>query len=270
MRGLVHLGCGDYVMAHRCWWTCLSVPAEASSAIMVAAWKKLALVQPLLDRSRDVSNVYYNLGNSQGTTHNVTTRYPKSMSKAMSRLLTSGKDTRDESVMLYTQLGPAAEMCKHDLVQTLISNHETLLKNDGNYGMAQLCLKRVWEATQLFSTVSVAQLAQRWAIAPEEIPQRLIDSKVPCRMEDDGMVVFAVEKGSNSTANNQGLPPPANASDPSFWIDLSEWMQLLERLQHLEMSISTSSKYHTLKKDDKSGGSSGGEAMMGPRGVEDF
>jgi hypothetical protein len=266
LRGLVHLGCGDYVMAHRCWWTCLALPAEGCSAIMVAAWKKMALVQPLLDRTRGVANVHYSLSNE--TTNAVTTRFPNSISKAMGQLVMA---RNDDAVLLYTQLGPAAEMSKLDLVETLIQTHEVLLRNDGNYGLAQQCLQRardnqVWEASQLFSIVSVAQLAQRWEIAPEEVPQRLMDSKVPCQLEDDGMVVFTLSIPSD---NGDSLPPPANHHDRSSWVDLSEWMQLLERLQHLEMNITTSSKYHASKEMEKGGGKSGGEAM-GPRGVEDF
>jgi hypothetical protein len=48
LRGIVHLGCDHYRLAHRCFWTCLTVPAEVSSKIAIAAWKKLVLVQCLL------------------------------------------------------------------------------------------------------------------------------------------------------------------------------------------------------------------------------
>ncbi|KAL3920790.1 MAG: hypothetical protein SGILL_003079 [Bacillariaceae sp.] len=270
LRGLIHEGCGDHVMAHRCWWTCLSVPADACSAIMVAAWKKLALVQPMLDRTRGVSNVHYPINQSKAT-ETITTRFPKSTTKALGRLLATGKEQKDASIVLYTQLGPAVEMCKPDAVLSLIQTNEAVLRNDGNYGLAQQCLQhvrnnQVYEASQLFSTVSVAQLAQRWTIAPEQVPQRLMDSKVPCHVEDDGMVVFAASAPSN---DNSGLPPPSNHHDSALWVDLSEWMQLLERLQHLEMSITTSSKYHAYKEMDK-GGSGGKSEAMGPRGVEDF
>jgi hypothetical protein len=51
LRGIVHYGCGrdHYSMAHRCWWTCLCIPVDIVSNIAVQAWKKLTLVQPLLD-----------------------------------------------------------------------------------------------------------------------------------------------------------------------------------------------------------------------------
>ena len=47
LRGMIHGGCNDWTMAIRCFWTCLSVPAEIVSALGIAAWKKLVLVQCL-------------------------------------------------------------------------------------------------------------------------------------------------------------------------------------------------------------------------------
>ena len=48
LRGMVHVGCQHLSLARRCFWTCLSIPSEVVSAIAVAAWKKLVLVQALL------------------------------------------------------------------------------------------------------------------------------------------------------------------------------------------------------------------------------
>lgn len=48
LRGTVHVGCQHYQLAVRCFWTCLSVPAETVSAVAVAAWKKMVLLQCLL------------------------------------------------------------------------------------------------------------------------------------------------------------------------------------------------------------------------------
>jgi hypothetical protein len=281
LRGLVHLGCGDYVMAHRCWWTCLSVPAEGCSTIMVAAWKKLSLVQPLLNRSRGASNLFHN----KSSANTGSTRFPRSMTKAMGRLLSVGRENKDEAVLLYTQIGPAVEKGSIELVKTLIDSHESLLKADGNYGLAQQCFKQaqqnlVWETSELFSVVSVTQLARRWAITPEQVPQRLLESKVPCRLEDDGMVVFGLEDSNASESrpsdgSHSGLPQP-NSRPPvdASWADLSQWMQLLERLQQLDTYITTSPKYHALtKKDEKGGSRDAGESSVMellPRAVQDL
>jgi len=47
LRGMIHVGCNDWTMAIRCFWTCLSIPSEIVSALAVTAWKKLVLVQCL-------------------------------------------------------------------------------------------------------------------------------------------------------------------------------------------------------------------------------
>lgn len=46
-RGMIYVGCNDWTMAVRCFWTCLTIPSEIVSALAVAAWKKLVLVQCL-------------------------------------------------------------------------------------------------------------------------------------------------------------------------------------------------------------------------------
>ena len=52
LRGVVHTHCRNWRLAVRCFWTCLSVPSSEGqnvvSAIAVAAWKKLVLVQCIL------------------------------------------------------------------------------------------------------------------------------------------------------------------------------------------------------------------------------
>ena len=45
IRGIIHIGCDNWEMARRCFWTCLSIPGDMVSAISIAAWKKLILVQ---------------------------------------------------------------------------------------------------------------------------------------------------------------------------------------------------------------------------------
>ncbi|KAL7558532.1 hypothetical protein ACA910_008125 [Epithemia clementina (nom. ined.)] len=54
LRGMVHLECQNWEWAIRCFWTCLVIPADAAatSAIVVAAWKKLVLVQALTQSDR--------------------------------------------------------------------------------------------------------------------------------------------------------------------------------------------------------------------------
>jgi hypothetical protein len=306
LRGLIHLGCQDYDQAHRCWWTCLSIPADICSTIMVQAWKKMVLVQPLFHRHRGTivdAPTNYPISSSSrpgsaqktgkarhspvttattagggGTTNATSSSLPAAIPKCMTRLLVSAKDGHDHNILLYTRLGPAVEAGNPEVIQALIQSHEGLLKADGNYGLAQDCLRcaeeiQVWKDSQLFSVVPVAQLGQRWKVPLEQVPQRLIDSKLPCRIEEDGMVVFDTGAGE---CNNDSAAGASSSS--SVWMDLSDWMQLLERMQQLDANISTSSKYQSIvRQEDKGGIGPGGgltalagAASLGPRGVEDF
>ena len=48
LRGVVHMGCRNWALAVRSFWTCLSIPGpdqNVVSAVAIAAWKKLVLVQ---------------------------------------------------------------------------------------------------------------------------------------------------------------------------------------------------------------------------------
>ena len=51
LRGMIHVGCGHFTVAHRCFWTCLNVPADVCSKVALAAWKKVVLVQCILHSS---------------------------------------------------------------------------------------------------------------------------------------------------------------------------------------------------------------------------
>jgi PCI domain len=55
LRGMIHMGCNDWKNAIRCFWTVLSVPADIVSALAVAAWKKLVLIQCLHMEDDDYS-----------------------------------------------------------------------------------------------------------------------------------------------------------------------------------------------------------------------
>jgi len=286
-------------MAHRCWWTCLSIPVEVLNDIAVQAWKKLTLVQPLLDinTKQDKTNVdgIRNITSVDIATFTVTkkknlsrpgTRLPRCMPKALSKGIRTlidassigalkqeknqaGEDESQEMdfYSVYAHLGPAVEAVDRSHAESLVRMHESVIAADGNTIMAQNCLTRVKElqvrkASMMFSVTSVPILARRWKVTSEEASQQLLDTMVlgivPCRVEEDGTVVF--------------LPSKDNASNHTK-IDLSDltgWMTLLEQIQRMDLDLSISSKYNSAKrKDDKSllGDMVG---VTGPRGVEDF
>ena len=52
LRGMVHIECQNWEWAIRCFWTCLVIPADSTSALVIAAWKKLVLLQALSQSDR--------------------------------------------------------------------------------------------------------------------------------------------------------------------------------------------------------------------------
>ena len=270
LRGIIHFGCQDYTLAHRCWWTVLSIPSDdGCSPIAVNAWKKLILVQPLLLVSNDSSS-------TASSSIPPATRLPKCVPKLPNRGsdsskfyidFTESKEEETDDISIYKKLGPAVKAGDRQTVETLVRNHESVLVADGNLGMAQDCIRRVREvqvliASKRFSVSSIAILSRQWKISFEEVSQQLLDANkiVPCQLEEDGTVVFP-DADSTYANNQQSLG------------DLTQWMKLLERMQQLDMDISTNSKYSSsIRRDDKSAGSSSGAMMseMFTAGVEDF
>ena len=292
LRGIIHYGCGrdQYNLAHRCWWTCLSI-GDLGNDTTMKAWKKLTLVQPLLDINHssreggpsksdfetidDIINMIYPGTFSASKLKKKaqhSTRLPKCArtlmnTKSLRMKLVEKQEREKDFYSVYTQLGPAVEAVNRPYVESLVAEYESVLADDGNMGMAQNCLRRVKElqvrtASKIFSVTSIQILARRWNVTLQDACQQLSDAMslgvVPCRVEEDGTVVFLSQADSG----------PTNTS--SNWADLTVWMKLLERLQLMDVNLAISSKYNTVKhKDDKS---IMGEAIgsAGPRGVEEF
>jgi len=302
LRGVIHYGCGGrdhYHLAHRCWWTCLSI-GDLGNDTAMKAWKKLTLVQPLLDidssnrdggRSKSDVNEMNIDGNASGsnpgplsagkhdTKSQQSTRLPKCArtlldTKSLRGKLVEKQGKEKDFYSVYMQLGPAVEAVNRPYVETLLVQHESVLVTDGNTGMARNCLRRVKElqvrtASKIFSVTSIRILARRWNVTLEEARQQLSDAVasgvVPCRVEEDGTVVFS------SQADSGG---PTEKNTGPNWADLTVWMKLLERLQLMDVNLAISSKYNAAAKhkDNDKRVTGGGDAIRsaGPRGVEEF
>lgn len=96
LRGVVHMGCDHAALAVRCFWTCLSVPAAADanvvSAIAVAAWKKLVLLQSLRAESILTTRPAETVALVKGVASSVgPLSTPKEMSAGMTRFLSTAK-----------------------------------------------------------------------------------------------------------------------------------------------------------------------------------
>jgi hypothetical protein len=162
------------------------------------------------------------------------------------------------------------------------------LAADGNCGLAQECLKRarcnqVWQMSQLYSAVSFEQLSRRWDIPVGQVAGRLMEAStvdgprgttrsVRFHLEQPGacaggashidigrtVVVFEQDE-EEDIASNGGVISLAPSSFASL-SDLGDWMKLLERVQLLDVSIGTNSKYYSLTKRDSKSGTGGSRA----------
>ncbi len=308
----MHYGCGrdHYALAHRCWWTCLSIPVDVVSTTAIQAWKKLSLVQPLLDindhnrEGRETSGADIIDMNNDGDSNITSTDNlgastlgkkkikarpgirlpkctPKGLSKSIRALVDSStgrskgessqanvEESRERDLYsVYTHLGPAVEAVDRASAEILVRVHENVLTADGNMDMARNCLRRVKElqvriASTMFSITSIQILARRWKVTPEEASRQLSDAVesgvVPCRVEEDGTVVFLPPKGT------------AIINTRTTLTDLTAWMKLLERLQRMDVDLSISSKYSTMKRKEDKGMAGEMIGTAGPRGVEEF
>jgi hypothetical protein len=281
---MIHLGCNDYVMAHRCFWTCLSIPSDSVSKITLEAWKKTALVQCLMGKLPQSKTI----------------QTPKAMPNCMVRLLSTYKEAskrpdptgegRLEEFVLQQQapeLAPPPQRlsektamqaitCYMDLLDTfykrdkvnfqfLMTSQETILREDGNFGLVQQCLtqlvrNQVLHLSNMYSVVPVSKVATLLGLSDEStVPTVLLESKVPCQIQDDGMVTFQDQDTTTSSSS---------VNTPPSMVDMAEWMQLIEKVQKLDVAIVTNPKYYALIQKDSA--SRKEAAAAGPRGVEDF
>lgn len=303
LRGMIHLGCNDLDLAHRCFWTCLCIPAEVCSKIAIEAWKKLVLVQCLL---HDGS------AGSSGIT------LPKSMPNCLARAFASfleenplarqqqqflqqqqqeqqqqfasfprqqpplpqqyqqqqqnqGRMTQSQSttnpIACYKHLAKAFFDRDKVSMERLERENMTTFTEDGNLGLVHQCQShlvncQVAHLARMYSVVPLSKIAQTLGVEDEsQMIAILCRSKVPCQIADNGMVQFDDTDGrmiSTTTATT--------TSATKSLASISEWMQLMEKVQKLDVAIATNSKYHALMRKDTSAEKT---AATGPRGVED-
>jgi hypothetical protein len=312
LRGIVHYGCGrdHYSMAHRCWWTCLCIPVDIVSYIAVQAWKKLTLVQPLLDINGknhgggrpnradaiDVdSPATFSVSENKSKAHSET-RLPKCLTKSIrtfiefssisarkqedhqtttTGVVESSSSSREKGLSsVYTRLGPAVEAVDRTSVESLVRAHESVLTTDGNMGMAHNCLRRVKE-------LQVRRASKMFSVTSVQILARrwkVTPEEASQQLFDAiklGVVPCRVEKDGTvvflSPKDSASNSTTTTTSTRTDLADLTGWMKLLEQLQRMDVNLSISSKYNSAKrKEDK--GMIGGDMIgtAGPRGVEEF
>jgi hypothetical protein len=296
LRGMIHLGCNDYVMAHRCFWTCLTVPAEIVCKIAIDAWKKLVLVQCVMNEGLGKDANKMTLPNAMPTcigrllassadasTFNVSAggRARGSQPSGLSMLgpLQQTEKTLDrtkvpvdaESTACYMDISAAFYARDKTKLESLITEHQATLEGDGNLALVQKCLTRlvhnqVRHLSNMYAVVPLSKLAALLGISSGEAMQQqvaslLIQSAVPCEIHETGMIEFV--EAADETTGAESL------------VELADWIGLLETVQRLDVDFWTSPRYQSLIKMDASSANAAGDAKpvaadSGPRGVDDL
>ena len=164
-----------------------------------------------------------------------------------------------ETVVRYMELAEAFYKSEKETFQNLMETHKAAILEDGNLGLLQQCLtqlvqNQVMQLSRMYSVVPISKVASLLKITDESlVPTVLLESKVPCQIQGDGMVVF---QGDDSTDSSDGL------------VDMAEWMHIIEKVQKLDVAVMTSPRYHALVQKEVSGKKEG--VSGGPRGVEDI
>lgn len=300
LRGCVHMACGSKRLAIRCFWTCLSIPGEAVSAIQIAAWKKMVLVQCLrLSEQGYVSDSLDPLA------------FPKAASERMNRLINlalsmqppnTSNEAEDDPEIVHMVEATAPVGDEDDLVEadgagtdktdtkksqaTTMSLYGHLAKDfvsvdraafsrtveenrnvfveDGNLGMVQQCQQALIrrQICQLSSFYSVISL-QRLA---EML--NMDEGVIKCLLLKLA-VDHAWEIGIQETDQGTIVTlPPFSANDAAS--SASDMMELALLVRDLDVSIATSSKYASIvqKENNKHGREKSSRHFA--KGIEDF
>ena len=283
IRGTIHVGCNDWKMAIRCFWTCLSIPGDIVSAIAISAWKKMILVQCLEQSDKPIN----------ATTPLLT---PKAASPALGRFLNLATATSKASALTQSDQFEIMHMVEsgegdvpvpaqqqqppqthqglgvsvyHELVQAfcemeraifakILQDNETLFRSDGNLGLvkqcqAELVRRQVYQVSRIYSVISLDRLSTMLELPGEQISTLLLQLSIekswPIRVHD-GVISFP--KLTSSTAADKE--------------SVKELMHLTRMVQKLDVAIAASSKYQAFVRKE----SASSEKSGGPRGVEDL
>ena len=322
LRGMIHLGGDELELAHRCFWTCLSIPADVCSKIAIEAWKKLVLVQCLLfepsppsvsSHSPDSGTPLYSAtgGSKAKSSSSSSIRVPGSMPNCLARALGTSKDqsasssfisgmvpSRSEQLTMrhhqpaqshfelkqqdqaqqsasekqskqeekvnhiacYTEVFKAFHDRDREKLESLERKHVEVWTQDGTLGLLRQCHShlikcQVLHLAHIYSVVPLSKLASALKVdgGETQVTRILLQTNVPCEIDATGMVTF--------------LSKPQK---PATLEEIPEWMNLLEMVQKLDVSIGTNPRYLSLIKKEAATASGDSAAASGPRGVDDL
>eukprot|EP00977_Amphora_coffeiformis_P002037 scaffold381_cov178-Amphora_coffeaeformis.AAC.26 len=306
LRGVVHLGCDQHALAVRCFRTCLCVPAEVVSAIAVAAWKKLVLVQCLLqvDQSANqtkpttlpeptpscvsryiqgaitesAAKAAKNSSRAAGGGSPASVAAPENASATILHLvdnLETGESTSSrERAPKYPSLGVAvyAAIVKAfvdmDIAasQQQLSAHERLLAADGNTGLAH---QVAWALPrrQLVSWSRVYSSISLQALA------QLLNVTVPDLSQLLIQVALAKEWPIQVSVDGHMVtfprigPQITMTSSSSADNTMEELVTLAKLVQKMDATLSASSRFASLARKESSSGVGGGDSSRGGGGA---
>lgn len=301
LRGMIHLGCNDYIIAHRCFWTCLCVPAEVACKTVIEALKKLVLVQCIMNDGCNKESNGLSLPKSTPTCigRMITSatggdsslaatsaahgqlQFPTNHSQN-SNAFAAGSQTKEpegkkepadpERLSCYIAIANAFYTREKAKLEALVEENQLTLKSDGNMGLVQLCHtqlvhNQVRHLSKIYSVISCEKLAALLSTTPPDTSstQQHVSS-------------LLVQSGVSCEIHEDGMiefGEPITVAEPLT--DLADWISLQEEVQRLGVDVLTSTRYQSLIKKEtvSSGGNPTGEALAGvaaarPRGVDDL
>lgn len=275
------MGCTNWTMAVRCFYACLSVPGEIVSAISLAAWKKLVLVQCIIQADRMIST------GAAGPLQ-LPKGAPKALSKFLSTATTPIKHTPGPSavnpedhetmhmiesegesqplqqvdnpshlygVKLYRDLVVAFVRRDRIVWDKTVNDYEALFVGDGNLGLvkqveSEFVKRQVYHYSRIYSTLPMTNLASFLNLSVPHVERLLLQLSVER--------VWAIEI-SNGVINFPKLQPRLD-------FDAIELMEMTKLVAKLDLAAESNGKYIAFTKKDAAAAA---DPKSGPRGVED-
>lgn len=244
MRGMVHVGCDQFQLAIRSFWTVLSIPSDTASVIAVDAWKKMALAKSLVLRDSLPSQSLVSP--------------PPGASSAISRFLTgTTSSSSPESTALDAD---SAGVSKYiDLVKACHSSDRRKFKQIQHENAA------LWESDHNTGLVErlASDLEHRQVLQLASVYSRLPLSHVSAELELSEEEAFSTLKqvdDLNFRYENRMVWFEATGACPIGAEDARSLIKLSETIRKLDAAIANSSRYQSIKV----------ESGKPPRGVDDF
>ena len=224
------MGCEEWQWAVRSFWTCLSIPFEGVSAVVIAAWKKMVLCQCMLG------------GN---------TSLPPAVSNAITRILTT-REGDCQNIPAYRDIVKAFQGNDQAQFMALQKTHAAVYQADGTMGMAErlateVVHRRVRQLASVYSVISLRQLSDKLQVPVANLP-----------------VLLSQVNGLTAKAESDFLSLELVDSDPISQDGFAQLMDLAERIRALDLSIASSSRYQHMKD------TSFRASMTGPLGVAEL